>query len=91
MIDSDLLNELERKDLIIKNLQKQLKDNISYLKSDPYYNSNDQLKNEIMRKDSEISFLSSKLTSVQNESTKLSKKFNSLGICLSFLFLSSFL
>ena len=75
MIDSDLLNELERKDLIIKNLQKQLKDNISYLKSDPYYNSNDQLKNEIMRKDSEISFLSSKLTSVQNENSKLSKKY----------------
>ena len=75
MIDSDLLNELDRKDLIIKNLQKQLKENISYLKSDPYYNSNDQLKNEIMRKDSEISFLSSKLSSVQNESNKLSKKF----------------
>ena len=78
MIDSDLLNELERKDLIIKNLQKQLKDNITYLKSVPYYNSAGQLKNEIMRKDSEISFLSSKLTSVQNEGNKLSKKFSIL-------------
>ncbi len=74
MIDSDLLNELERKDLIIKNLQKQLKDNINYFKTDPYYNSADQLKNEVMRKDSEISYLTSKITSIQNENNSLSKK-----------------
>lgn len=78
MLDSDLLNELERKDLIIKNLQKQLKENLSYFKSDPYYNATDQLKNEIMRKDSEISYLSSKLTSFQNENNKLSKNINNL-------------
>jgi chromosome segregation ATPase len=74
MIDSDLLNELERKDLIIKNLQKQLKENITYLKTDPYFNSSDQLKNEIMRKDSEISYLASKISSIQNENNALSKK-----------------
>ena len=78
MIDSDLLNELERKDLIIKNLQLQLKENITFFKTDPYYNTTDQLKNEMMRKDSEISFLSSKLTSIQNENTNLSKKYSSL-------------
>lgn len=78
MIDSDLLNELERKDLIIKNLQKQLKENLSYFKTDPYFNSTDQLKNEVMRKDSEISFLTSKLNSVQNENNALSKKYSIL-------------
>ena len=78
MIDSDLLNELERKDLIIKNLQQQLKENITFFKTDPYYNTADHLKNEIMRKDSEISFLSSKLSSIQNENTKLSKKYSAL-------------
>ena len=78
MIDSDLLNELERKDLIIKNLQKQLKDNLSYFKSDSYYNTTTQLKNEIMRKDSEISFITSKLNSIQLENNKLSKKYTNL-------------
>ena len=78
MIDSDLLNELERKDLIIKNLQKQLKENISYLKTDPYFNSSDQLKNEIMRKDSEISYLASKISSIQNENNALSKKISQI-------------
>lgn len=78
MIDSDLLNELERKDLIIKNLQKQLKENLSYFKTDPYFNSTDQLKNEVMRKDSEISYLSSKLNSVQNENNVLSQKYSIL-------------
>ena len=72
-MDSDLLNELERKDLIIKNLQKQLKENLSYFKTDSYYNTANQLKNEIMRKDYEISFLSSKLNSIQVENNKLSK------------------
>lgn len=78
MIDSDLLNELERKDLIIKNLQKQLKENLSYFKTDPYFNSTDQLKNEVMRKDSEISYLSSKLNSIQNENNVLSQKYSIL-------------
>ena len=78
MIDSDLLNELERKDLIIKNLQKQLKENLSYFKTDPYFNSTDQLKNEVMRKDLEISYLSSKLNSVQNENNVLSQKYSIL-------------
>ena len=78
MIDSDLLNELERKDLIIKNLQKQLKENLSYFKSDPHCNETTQLKNEVMRKESEITFLSSKLSSFQNENNKLSKTYNNL-------------
>ena len=78
MIDSDLLNELERKDLIIKNLQQQLKENLTYFKDDPYYNTSNQLKNEVMRKDSEISFLSSKLSSIQNENNILSKKYSNL-------------
>ena len=78
MMDSDLLNELERKDLIIKNLQKQLKENLSYFKTDSYYNTTNQLKNEIMRKDYEISFLSSKLNSIQVENNKLSKKYSNL-------------
>ena len=74
MIDSDLLNELERKDLIIQNLQKQLKDNLSYFKTDSLCNSIDKLKNELMRKDSEISYLSSKISSLTNENLNLSKK-----------------
>ena len=78
MMDSDLLNELERKDLIIKNLQKQLKENLSYFKTDSYYNTANQLKNEIMRKDSEISFLNSKLKSIQVENNNLSKKYSNL-------------
>ena len=78
MIDSDLLNEIERKDLVIKNLQQQLKENLIYFKDDPYYNTSNQLKNEVMRKDSEISFLSSKLSSIQNENNILSKKYSNL-------------
>ena len=74
MIDSDLLNELERKDLIIQNLQKQIKDNLCYFKTDPLYNSIDKLKNELMRKDSEISYLNSKISSLSNENLILSKK-----------------
>ena len=74
MIDSDLLNELERKDLIIKNLQKQLKDNLSYFKTDSIYNTTEKLKNDAMHKDSEISFLSSKLSAVQTENDQLLKK-----------------
>ena len=74
MIDSDLLNELERKDLIIKNLQKQVKENITFFKSDPLYNSIDKLKNELIRKDSEINYLSEKLSSLSNENLILSKK-----------------
>ena len=74
MIDSDLLNELERKDLIIQNLQKQLKDNLCYFKSDSLYNSIDKLKNELMRKESEISYLNSKINSLSNENIILSKK-----------------
>ena len=73
MIDPDLLNELERKDLIIKNLQKQLKDNLSYFKTDSTYNAAEQLKNEIMRKNSEISYMSSKLSSIQNENSQIAK------------------
>ena len=74
MIDSDLLNELERKDLIIQNLQKQLKDNLSYFKTDSMYNSVDKLKNELLRKESEISYLNSKINSLSNENLILSKK-----------------
>ena len=74
MIDEDLLNELERKDLIIQNLQKQLKENISYFKTDSLYNTVEKLKNELMRKDSEISYLSSKINSLTNENLTLSKK-----------------
>jgi len=78
MIDPDLLNELERKDLIIKNLQKQLKDNLSYFKTDSTYNTAEQLKNELMRKDTELSYMSSKLSSVQNENNQISKKYSLL-------------
>ena len=78
MIDPDLLNELERKDLIIKNLQKQLKDNLSYFKTDSTYTAAEQLKNEIMRKDSEISYMSSKLSSIQNENSQIAKKYSIL-------------
>ena len=78
MIDPDLLNELERKDLIIKNLQKQLKDNLSYFKTDSTYNAAEQLKNEIMRKNSEISYMSSKLFSIQNENSQIAKKYSIL-------------
>ena len=79
MIDSDLLNELERKDLIIQNLQKQLKDNLIYFKSDSLYNSIDKLKNELMRKESEISYLNSKINSLSNENIILSKKNSQLS------------
>ena len=74
MIDEDLLNELERKDLIIQNLQKQLKENLTYFKTDSMYNSLEKLKNELMRKDSEISYLSSKIESLTNENLNLSQK-----------------
>ena len=79
MIDEDLLNELERKDLIIQNLQKQIKENISYFKTDPLYNSIEKLKNELMRKDSEISYLNSKISSLTNENLVLSQKNNQLN------------
>ena len=79
MIDSDLLNELERKDLIIQNLQKQLKDNLCYFKSDSLYNSVEKFKNELMRKESEISYLNSKINSLSNENLILSKKNSQLN------------
>ena len=79
MIDSDLLNELERKDLIIQNLQKQLKDNLCYFKSDSLYNSVEKLKNELIRKESEISYLNSKINSLSNENLILSKKNSQLN------------
>ena len=78
MINSDLLNEIERKDLIIKNLQKQLKENISFFKSNPSYFSSNQLKNELMRKDAEISYLSSKLSNIQSVNDNLQRKYNNL-------------
>lgn len=74
----DLINEIDRKDLIIKTLQNQLKENMIYFKRDSIFESIEKQKNEIKRKDSEIIFLNSKLQSLLSENTQLKISFSSL-------------
>lgn len=70
MNTQDLLKQIERKDLIIQSLQKQLQDNMHYFKQDNLYDVIERLKNEIRRKDTEINFLQSQLQSLKQENAK---------------------
>ena len=48
--NSQLLSEIEKKDLVIQSLQKQLNDNLIFFKKDAFYNQNEKMKNEIFEK-----------------------------------------
>lgn len=75
---SNLVSELQRKDLIIQSLQNQLRENVSYFRRDPYYDETEKLKNEIKRKDTEIIYLDNKLQSLLNENNKLRQSFSGI-------------
>lgn len=70
MNTQELINQIERKDMIIKSLQKQIQDNLHYFKQDSLYDVIENLKNELKRKDTEINFLETKLQTLKQENSK---------------------
>ena len=78
MNNSQLISEIEKKDLVISSLQKQLNDNLIYFKKDALYLQIEKLKNDIFNINNEYNLLFNKFKRIENENIELYKNLNQL-------------
>ena len=78
MNNSQLISEIEKKDLVISSLQKQLNDNLIYFKKDALYLQIEKLKNDIFKINNEYNLLYNKFKRIENENIELNKNLNQL-------------
>ncbi len=78
MNNSQLISEIEKKDLVISSLQKQLNDNLIYFKKDALYLQIEKLKNDIFNINNEYNLLFNKFKRIENENIELNKNLSQL-------------
>ena len=78
MNNSQLISEIEKKDLVISSLQKQLNDNLIYFKKDALYLQIEKLKNDIFKINNEYNLLYNKFKRIENENIELNKNLSQL-------------
>ncbi len=76
--NSQLLSEIEKKDLVIQSLQKQLNDNLIFFKKDAFYHQNEKMKSEIFEKNKEFNFLYNKFKEIEKENQELRQNITQL-------------
>ena len=78
MNNSQLISEIEKKDLVISSLQKQLNDNLIFFKKDAFYHQNEKMKSEIFEKNKEFNFLYNKFKEIEKENQELRQNITQL-------------
>ena len=76
--NSQLLSEIEKKDLVIQSLQKQLNDNLIFFKKDAFYHQNEKMKSEIFEKNKEFNYLYNKFKEIEKENQELRRNITQL-------------
>ena len=73
--NSQLLSEIEKKDLVI---QSQLNDNLIFFKKDAFYHQNEKMKSEIFEKNKEFNYLYNKFKEIEKENQELRRNITQL-------------
>ena len=78
MNNTQLISEMEKKDLVISSLQKQLNDNLIYFKKDALYLQIEKLKNDIFQINNEYTLIYNKFKRIEKENIELNKNLTKL-------------
>ena len=78
MNNTQLISEIEKKDLVISSLQKQLNDNLIYFKKDALYLQIEKLKNDIFQINNEYTLIYNKFKRIEKENIELNKNLTKL-------------